>query len=218
MYLKSWIKAIPVVVILGPVSWSCNNDLVVQSSDYNVLPVISGVLELQRDTQYIRLTRSFTGFTSALNSAKMEDSIYFPEARVWLEKWNGDQIVSKAELVKTKVIPRSSGIFLTAPNWYYILVRSPENEPLFTGDQSYHLTAEIPGLPLVYAQTPVYSHAKLLEPRLTYEINLFKNPLCFSWSTGAPYEELYFKLKYTDVYQDTTIARSIKWREYHSTS
>lgn len=217
MYLKSWIKAILVVVILGPVGWSCNNDLVVQSSDNKELPVISGVLELQRDTQYIRITRSFTGFASGLTSAKMEDSVYFPEARIWLEKWNGDQIVSKAELVKAKVKPRSSGIFLSTPNWYYILVRSPENEPLFTGTQSYHLTAEIPGLPLVYAQTAAYPHALLHKPKLTFKLNLFMDPLDFEWSTRAPYEEFYFRLLYTDVYQDTAIAHKTDWREYHST-
>jgi hypothetical protein len=111
------------------------------------------------------------------------------------------------------------GVFTQNPNWNYILVRSPETETLFSGtvqNQEYHLTVEIPGTPIVFAKTMAFPSARLLLPRISATINIFLNPLEFSWKTYAPYCEMYFKLYYTDVYPDTTIARCISWRDYHS--
>ncbi|TSA35504.1 MAG: DUF4249 family protein [Porphyromonadaceae bacterium] len=218
MRLVSFSRTLFIIGFAGFIGFSCNNELDPQSPDYVTIPVVYSVLELHRDTLSVRVTKTFSGLGSALNYARIEDSVYFPVATVWLEKWNGDFLVSKAELIKTDLISRLPGTFLEKPNWNYILVRSPETEPLFTGSihQEYHLIVEIPGLPLIFAKTKAYPSAHLLSPRLSATINIFLNPLEFAWKTEASYSEMYFKLYYTDVYPDTTIARSISWREYHS--
>jgi hypothetical protein len=161
------------------------------------------------------------GEGSALDYARIEDSVYFPDARVWLEKWNGDLRVAKTELFKTELPAKVPGIFIEKPNWQYIVIRSPETETLFTGslqNLEYHLSVEIPGMPLIFAKAKAYPTAKLTWPRLTSTVNFFLDPLQFKWDNSAPYSELYFRMFYTDVYQDTTIARSLNWREYHSVS
>jgi hypothetical protein len=198
---------------------SCENDLNPQSPDYEVIPVVFSVLELHRDTLTVRLTRTFAGTDDALNSARLEDSVYFPLARVWLEKWNGDILAGRAELVRTSLEPKVPGIFAEKPNWNYILVRAPETGPLFSGSveiQEYQLSIEIPGLPLIFARTKAYPAASLLSPRLYIQQNLFMNPIVFTWDTTAPYSELYFRFYYTDVYDGTAIPRVISWREYHN--
>jgi len=198
---------------------SCENELNPGTPDRVTTPVIYSVLELHRDTLSVRVTKTFSGPGSALDYAAIEDSVYFPVAQVWLEKWNGNFRVGKAELTKINENQRLPGIFPERPNWNFILVRSPETDPIFTGsvlNQEYHLTVEIPGSPLVFAKTRAYPPARLLKPRISGTVNLFLDPLDFSWETEAPYSELYFRLYYSDVLADTSIARCAVWRDFHS--
>jgi hypothetical protein len=214
-----FLRTLIILLLAGYISVSCENELDPQSPGYRTLPVVYGVLNLQRDTLGIRVTKTFSAPGSALDFAQIADSVYFPDVRVWLEKWNGDFRVNRAELTKTGVYSRLPGIFPENPNWNYILVRSPETETIFTGsvkDQEYHLTVEIPGLPLIFAKTSAYPGARLTMPRLSGTINLFLNPLEFSWKTDAPYSELYFRLNFTEVYRDSAVTRSAGWREYHT--
>jgi hypothetical protein len=213
-------RTLLILFLAGYSTVSCDNEFDTQSPDYKSIPVVYGILELHRDTLCVRVTKTFAGSGSAYTSARIEDSVYFPAARVWLEKWNGDFRVNKAELTRTNLNSRVSGIFSERPNWNYILLRSPETETIFTGsvqNQEYHLSIEIPGLPLIFAKTTAYPSARLNLPRLSGTVNLFLNPLEFSLKTEAPYSELYFQLFYSDVYADTTIARCATWREYHKT-
>lgn len=208
-------------VSTGFIAFSCNNELEPQSPDQMTIPVVYGVLELHRDTLSIRVTKTFSGPGSALDYARIGDSVYFPSARAWLEKWNENFRVNRAEMTKTDLNSRLPGRFPEHPNWNYVLVRSPETETFFTGtvrNQEYHLTVEIPGLPLIFAKTSAYPAARLTQPRLTGTLNLFMNPIQFAWKTEAPYSELYFRLFYYDVFPDSSIARCACWREYHTIS
>jgi hypothetical protein len=203
----------------GLAAISCSNELAVQLPFSKNIPVVYSVLELHRDTLSVRVTKTFSGARSAFDNASVGDSIYYPTARVWLEKWNSNFRVNKAELTKTDLTTRLPGAFPSKPNWNYILVRSPETETFFTGsvlNQEYHLTVEIPGMPLIFAKTMAYPSARLTLPRISGMINLFLNPLEFSWVSEAPYTELYFKMFYNDIYDDNTIERTISWREYHT--
>ena len=214
-----FIRMLLIIGLTGLAGSSCDNELVIQLPGSRNLPVVYSVLELHRDTLCVRLTKTFSGTGSALDYARIGDSVYYPAARVWLEKWNGDFRVNKAELTKTDRYSRLSGIFPEKPNWNYILVRSPETETIFSGsvaNQEYHLTIEIPGLPLVFAKTMAYPAARLTLPRISATINLFLDPLEFTWISEAPYSELYFRLYYSDVYPDTAIARCAMWREFHT--
>jgi|GEM_PF-1084004 len=207
------------VSTMGLVVPSCNNEIDPISPDSQVYPVVYSVLEVNRDTLAVRVTHSFQGRGSALDYARFEDSLYYPYARVWLEKWNGDLRVAKAELVKTRLSPKVPGIFVEDPNWQFIVIRSPDTETLFSGTLSnleYHLSVEIPGIPLICASTKAYPQAQLQSPRLSFTSNLFLDPLQFEWSNPAPYSEMYFRMYYSDIYQDTSINRTLSWREYHS--
>ena len=219
MRFVSYLRILLFLGATGLSGLSCSNELEVQLPASKNIPVVYSVLELHRDTLSVRVTKTFSGVGSAIDNANVGDSVYYPTARVWLEKWNGNFRVNKAELTKTDAETRLPGIFPTRPNWNYILVRSPETETIFTGsvlNQEYHLTVEIPGLPLIFAKTMAYPGARLTLPRISGMINLFLNPLEFSWQSEAPYTELYFRMFYTDVYDDNTIERTVSWREYHT--
>lgn len=219
MRLLRYIRIFLMIGLAGLSTLSCDNELIVQLPGTESLPVVYSVLELHRDTLCVRVTKTFSVESSALDYTTVEDSLYYPEARVWLEKWNGNLRVNKAELTRINSAPRENGIFTKSPNWNYILVRSTETETIFTGTvatQEYHLTVEIPGKPLIFAKTMAYSSARLTAPRLTATQNLFLNPLEFAWKSDAPYTELYFKLLYTDVFADTSMERVAIWREYHT--
>jgi hypothetical protein len=219
MWSVSLFRTLLIFGFTGFIAFSCENDIDPRSNDGVTIPVVYSVIELHRDTLSVRVTKTFSGPGSALDYARIGDSVYFPVARVWLEKWNGNFRVNKAELSKVDLNSRPPGIFPDRPNWNYILVRSPETETIFTGsvlNQEYHLTVEIPGMPLIFAKTRAYPAARLTLPRICGTINLFLDPLEFTWNTEAPYSELYFRLSYSDVYPDTTIPRSISWREFHN--
>ncbi len=221
MKLFNLIRTILIIGISGFFMVSCSNELDSISPSQRAIPVVYSVIEIQRDTLTVRVTKTFSGLGSALDYARIEDSVYFPQARVWLEKWNGDILICRAELFKYNLNSRLPGVFAATPNWNYILVKSAINEPLFSGtvlNQEYHLTVEIPGNPLIFAKTMAFPAGRLLSPRLTFQQNLFLDPLDFSWKTEAPYSELYFRLNYYDIYADTIISRSVNWREFHSTA
>jgi len=206
--------------LAGLILISCDNELDIQLPGSRNVPVVYSVLELHRDTLCVRVTKTFTAPGSALDYTGIADSLYYPSPRVWLEKWNGNFRVNKAELTKTDQISRLPGLFVERPNWNFILVRSPETETIFTGsvlNQEYHLTVEIPGLPLIFAKTMAYAVAHLTAPRTSGSmLNLFYDPIEFTWKTDAPYSELYFRLYYSDVYQDTAISRCASWRDFHT--
>lgn len=219
MWSNSLSEKLTILGLATIIAFACDNEIDPQASDHKPLPVVYGVLELNRDTLSIRVTKTFYGPGSALVYARTGDSVYFPDVRVWLEKWNGNFRVNKAELTRSDRVSRLPGVFPEKPNWNHILVRSPATETFFSGtvqNQEYHLSVEIPDMPLIFAKTTAYPSARLLQPRLSGTVNLFMNPLQFSWKTEAPYSELHFRLNYSDVYPDTTIARCASWREYHN--
>ena len=219
MRLVSYIWILLCIVVVGLAGFSCSNDLEIQLPGNKNIPVVYSVLELQRDTLCVRVTKTFNGTGSALAYAAIGDSLYFPSTRVWLEKWNGDFRVNRAELTKIDINSRLPGLFSEKPNWNFILVRSPESETIFTGtvdNQEYHLSVEIPGKPLIFAKTKAFPASRLTLPRLSATQNLYLDPLEFSWISDAPYTELYFRFYYTDIYEDNMIDRCITWREFHT--
>ena len=64
----------------------CNNevDLLAPHQD---IPVVYCILNQNDSVHYVRLEHSFAGAANAYEMAKEFDSIYYPEANVWLEEY-----------------------------------------------------------------------------------------------------------------------------------
>ena len=83
-------------------------------------PVVYGVINPQDSLYQIRLTKSFIGPGNAYNYAQNTDSIYYDNARVFLEsrRFNGKKI-DRVELLPKEIEAREEGIFARIPNIVY---------------------------------------------------------------------------------------------------
>lgn len=107
-----------VLAILGLVS--CNNELVV-TDNWKDIPVVWGILSTSDTAHYIRVEKAFLDpNTSALDIARIPDSLYYENAQVSLKR-----IASGVEIPLTRVdgnldgYPRKDGIFAETPNYIY---------------------------------------------------------------------------------------------------
>lgn len=83
-------------------------------------PVVYGVINPHDSLYQIRLTKSFIGPGNAYNYAQNTDSIYYDNARVFLEsrRFNGKKI-DRVELLPKEIEARENGIFASSPNIVY---------------------------------------------------------------------------------------------------
>lgn len=84
------------------------------------VPVVYGVINPDDSLYKIRLTKSFIGPGNAYSYAANPDSIYYDDARVFLETRNYQgTVIDKVELMAAEIGPRVPGIFAQAPNIVY---------------------------------------------------------------------------------------------------
>lgn len=101
---------------------SCSNDLEVVEPGKQV-PVVYGFLNMSDSATYIRVEKSFVSPTiSALELAKVADSLYYKDITVWLVRINNARIDS-FQLTRVdgnlEGYPRDSGVFARTPNVLY---------------------------------------------------------------------------------------------------
>ncbi len=184
------------------------------------VPVVYGLLDNSDTAHWIKLSKSFIlnkGLTSQNIST---DSLIFPGARVFLERWNGDYIFDRAELIPYD-IPRDDGLFPSTPNPQFYLPKNDENFGLFSDpnpNDIVKLIVDIPGLPVVYSQAVPLRGMRVMNPRKGGESASFFGDKSFEikWSADGAYHEMFLEFCYTDHYYDSVCQKSVSWKEFHS--
>ena len=109
--------------------YGCSNEVEVIGI-WKDIPVVYGVIDQQKDTNYLRIERAYLPPNqSALDVAKMVDSLYFDTADVDVELYadlNGVWVpwpnpVERVDLVAEGIV-RDSGIFANNPSYAYRVI------------------------------------------------------------------------------------------------
>lgn len=209
-------KKVPILLLLFILA-GCGNDVDIQAP-YDDIPVVYCILNQNDSVHYVRLEKSFAGAMNAYDMASEADSIYYPEARVSIEKWKDDEFREEIEFMEIDTIPRDPGIF--AYNTNRIFAARGELD----GAAQYRLRVEIPGKEdTIKARTNLVDKIRIIKPPFT------QPTLNFSQYTGnvrvewvsAPYARVYFlqvRFNYFEVFQRDTTPISIVWRIAHYVS
>lgn len=215
-------KKLAALLLLFSAVISCSNELDPILTG-PATPVVYALLDAEDSLARVKLSKTFTlinGFETDLVPA---DSLRFPEARVWLERWNGDYLYLRAELEREDS-PREPGLFPSAPNPVYNLALTEESLRIF--EPPHHLDidrikliVEIPGFPLIYSQVKPLPAPVFKSPREGIKLGMFGDDGISPKWTSSPnvyYTEGYIGIEYTDHYDETDSLRFVRWREYHA--
>ncbi len=184
------------------------------------IPLVYSLIDNSDTAHWVKLSRTFI-MDKGLSTQNIDtDSLGFPEARVFLERWNGDYIYDRAELLSYE-IPREPGLFPTTPNQLYYLPKNNKNIGLFSEpnpNDIVKLIIDIPELETVYSQAVSQEPVKVIIPKKNgAKPYLFGEDVwAIKWITREYYTEVFLELCYNDHYLDSTVPKSVSWREFHS--
>ncbi len=127
----------------------CSTDIDL-TAPHKVTPVITGVLDPDADTQFVRINRTYLADSDINTYAGVKDSVEYPigDVRAWLYKVNQSLVtVDSIELTPIELPSRNPGVFYDTNVLFY-----HTTEPLFTANElnnitnfTYELRAEIQG-------------------------------------------------------------------------
>lgn len=187
----------------------------------NDVPLVYSILNLSDTNFTVRLSKTFQMDKAFRTNLIPKDSLIFPDAEVWVERWNGDYMYSRNKLELTNGY-RIDGIFPKTPNPIYRLSSSAIITRIFDQYDSrdwVSLVISIPDKPLVYSRIAPVNLPHIGSPRKDGEkINLHNElkPFSVSWSSKAYYSEGKIELRIAEVSDTDIDTLKYSWREYHS--
>jgi len=196
------------MIVLGFAS--CANDLVVMAP-YTGMPVVYCILNQKDSVHYLRLEKSFLGEDNAYEMARQTDSIYYPGASVFLERWADGEMKEQLAMERIQYPVRDSGIFTNDPNYLY------QSTALIRGNAEYRLNISIPSTGAkITASTHTVNEFKVIKPE-SYKKNLpfssYDNYFTVEWLT-APYTSIYhlmIRFHYLEVKNSDTVNLTADW-------
>jgi len=189
---------------------SCANDLVVMAP-YTGMPVVYCILNQKDSVHYLRLEKSFLGEDNAYEMARQTDSIYYPGATVFLERWADGEMKEQLAMLRVQNPVRDSGIFTNDPNYLY------QSTALIRGNTEYRLNISIPSTGTkVTATTHTVNDFKVVKPE-SYKKNLpfssYDNYQTVEWIT-TPFTRVYhlmIRFHYLEVKNSDTLNLTVNW-------
>ncbi len=167
---------------LGLLFTSCDNELVVVN-DWKDIPVVWGLLNKSDTAHYIRVEKAFLDpTTSALDIARIPDSLYYDDATVSLKRISNGQVFTLQRVNgDLEGYPREGGIFAETPNYLYKIKANEIN--LVVGEE-YEINVDRgDGTPLVTAKTVILPKPVLRNPPVGSILGLRpKSNVDFIWN------------------------------------
>lgn len=170
------------ICIVGLLFGSCDNELVV-TDQWQDIPVVWGLLNKSDTAHYIRVEKAFLDpTTSALDIARIPDSLYYETATVSLRRVNtGQTFLLQRVNGDLEGYPREGGIFAETPNYLYKIKANIIN--LVIGEKYEFILDRGDGTPLVTAQTIILPKPVLRNPSAGSQLSFKRNSLfTFMWN------------------------------------
>ncbi|MCF8370350.1 MAG: hypothetical protein K9H64_01930 [Bacteroidales bacterium] len=151
---------------------TCSTDFDI-NADWKDIAVVYSLLDPTAPTQYVKLNKAFLGDADAYIMAQESDSLYYPEAEVFLEPLNDTAHVYdnygkvvRFKLEETTDIQKDSGIFAFDYNKIYYT-----NEPISDYD-NYGLVIKIPGKEKISSTTTLVTDLSVTKPTSWDKVSL----------------------------------------------
>jgi hypothetical protein len=185
---------------------------------YKDIPVVYCILNQNDPAHYLRLEKSFAGEMNAYDMASEIDSIYYPEASVYMERWRDGEYKDDINFQEIDTIPRDQGIFASEINRVYA---STDN---LDGSSEYRLRIVVPGKEdTIKARTKLVNNIRITKPPYTLPalpISRYENDTRVEWYS-TPNARVYFlqlRFNYLEVVLNDTVPKSAVWRIAHYVS
>ncbi|MDQ3018212.1 MAG: DUF4249 domain-containing protein [Bacteroidota bacterium] len=204
------------LVALSMLVVSCDNELVV-TDKWKDIPVVWGLLNKSDTAHYIRVEKAFLDpTTSALDIARIPDSLYYDDAVVSIKRISNNQ-----SFMLTRVngdlegYPRDGGIFAETPNYLYKIKANVIN--LVIGEEYEFNLDRGDGTPLVTAKTVILPKPVLRNPVANASLNLRPNTtVSFIWNEieDAAIYDLKLRFHYREKTPETGnffVPKSFEW-------
>ncbi len=215
--MKSFLYILSLIALAGIASCESEFNPILAADP---VPVVYSLIDNSDTAHWVKISRTFIMNKGVSTENISTDSLGFPGVRVFLERWNGDYIYDRAELLDYE-LPRVPGLFPAKPNFLYYLPKNENTMGLFSDpnpNDVVKLIIDIPNLPIVYSQAVSQKPINVTIPKKDGD-----KPYLFGekvwevkWNTSAYYTELFLELCYFDHYTDSVAPRSTIWREFHS--
>ncbi len=212
---------------LGVLFCACDNELVV-TDEWKDIPVVWGLLNKSDTAHYIRVEKAFLDpTTSALDIARIPDSLYYENATVSLKRVNNGQVfILQRVNGDIEGYPREGGIFAETPNYLYKIKANIIN--LVVGEAYQFILDRGDGSELVTAQTIILPKPVLRNPNIGSLLSFKRNSLfTFLWNEmpDAGIFDLKLRFHYRERSPETgnvyvpkqiewTVARNLSDREF----
>lgn len=133
---KVIISAIIFLILIFGIS--CNPDIEV-NGEYQDIPVVYCVLDQSQEYQYVKVNKTFLGELSAIEMAKISDSLFYKNVEVTLNQYNNSTLVRSWAFEEVDM-PKDDGIFANDKN---IIYRSQIPFGNINSDSKYELVVNI---------------------------------------------------------------------------
>ena len=197
---------------------SCSTDFEL-NAPYETIPVVYGLLDQSKDTQFVKINRSFLGYGNNVDYAAINDCTHFENVVAVLEEYNEfGNLIDHDTLKELMVGNLQPGIFYEDSQKVYYL--ETDNDSL-KEENTYHLKVSVPDKGLDFDavtdlikgswlnfkfQTILYlagSGFKVADVDLaTTEDGYLEQTLRWTTAERGQRYELMLRLHYTEVYND----------------
>ena len=197
---------------------SCSTDFEL-NAPYETIPVVYGLLDQSKDTQFVKINRSFLGYGNNVDYAAINDCTHFENVVAVLEEYNEfGNLIDHDTLKELMVGDLQPGIFYEDSQKVYYL--ETDNDSL-KEENTYHLKVSVPDKGLNFDaetdlikgtwlnfkfQTILYlagSGFKVADVDLaTTEDGYLEQTLRWTTAERGKRYELMLRLHYTEVYND----------------
>jgi hypothetical protein len=143
---------------------SCDNELIV-TDEWKDIPVVWGLLSKSDTAHYIRVEKAYLDpTTSALDIARIPDSLYYEDAVVTLRRIASGEVFTLTRVDgNLEGYPRDTGVFAEFPNYIYkisaddlnLVIRDEYEFKLQRNDHTVPVTARTIILPKPVLRAPV---------------------------------------------------------------
>ena len=203
-------------LVLSIVFSSCDNELVV-IDEWKDISVVWGLLSKSDTAHYIRVEKAFLDpTTSALDIARIPDSLYYENATVSLKRVNtGQTFMLERVNGELEGYPRDAGIFAETPNYLYKIKANEIN--LVINEKYEFILDKGDGSPLVTAETIILPKPELRNPSAGSALPFRRNsPYTFTWNAmpNAGLFDLQLRFHYRETILDSGIVnvpKSFEW-------
>lgn len=185
---------------------------------YKDIPVVYCILNQNDSVHYLRLEKSFAGEMNAFEMASEADSIYYPSAKVFMERWRDGEYKEDLQFQEVDTIVRKPGIFASEPNRVFA-----STEKLNSASE-YRLRIIIPGkTDTIKARTRLVENIRIIKPQNTLpflNFSQYENDTRVEWFS-TPNARVYFlqiRFNYLEVVLNDTTPKSLEWNIAHYVS